>query len=207
MPPPAPPPEKSESEQTLDHIAKFVKLMPTLFEGGPDPLVVDSFMDRVKKHLNAMNLALDRLKIILVTYNFTGDAEIWWTTMSHTHNVDTITYDAFKKLFYEKYFLVPKKRKLKKEFDGLKQGNMTVTEYENKFTFLLRFMPEIAKNEEGKTEKFIEGLDFSIRPIVTVAKLIEYAKAMRKALVVEAKSKDRKAIKESYKHSRSMGAI
>ncbi|XP_059671117.1 uncharacterized protein LOC132316662 [Cornus florida] len=181
--------------------------MPTLFEGGPDPLVTDSFMDRVEKYINAINLVIDKLKIILTTYNFVGDAEIWWKTVSHTHNLDTITYDTFKKLYYEKYFSAPKRRELKKEFDGLRQGNMTVTEYENIFTSLLRFTPGIANDEEGKIEKFVDGLDLTIRPIVAASEPTDYAKAMRKALVVEVESKDSKAIRESYRHNKSTGVF
>ncbi|XP_059636154.1 uncharacterized protein LOC132278379 [Cornus florida] len=164
--------------------------MPTLFEGGLDPFVADSFIDRVEKHINAMNLATDKLKIILATYNFIGDTEIWWKIVLHTHDLDTMTYDSFKKLYYEKYFLALKRRELNKEFDRLKQGNMTVTEYENKFTSLLRFAPGIANDEEGKIEKFIDGLDLTIRPIIAVLEPTEYAKVVRKALVVEAESKD-----------------
>ncbi|XP_059654581.1 uncharacterized protein LOC132301335 [Cornus florida] len=181
--------------------------MPTLFKGGPDPLVADNFMDRVEKYLNTMNLATNKLKITLVTYNFVGDAEIWWKTISHTHNLDTMTYDTFKKLYYEKYFPAPKWRELKKEFDGLKQGNMTVTEYKNKFTSLLRFVPGIANDEERKIEKFVDGLDLTIRPIVTASEQTEYAKAVRKGLVVKAENKDSKVIRKSYKHSRNMSAI
>ncbi|XP_059669548.1 uncharacterized protein LOC132314742 [Cornus florida] len=199
--PSPPPPKKNELDDTLYHITKFVKLMPTLFEGGPNPLVADSFMDRVEKHINAMNLATDKLKITLATYNFVGDAEIWWKTVSHTHNLDTMTYDTFKKLYHEKYFPAPKRRELKKEFDGLKQGSMTVIEYKNKFTLLLRFTPGITKDEEGKIEKFVNGLNFIIRPIVAASEPSEYAKTVRKALVVEAESRDNKAIRESYKHN------
>ncbi|XP_059639428.1 uncharacterized protein LOC132281778 [Cornus florida] len=184
-----------------------MKLMSTLFEGGPDLLVADRFIDRVEKHVNAMNLATDKLKITLTIYNFVGDTKIWWKTISHTHNLDTMTYDTFKKLYYKKYFPTPKRRELKKEFDGLKQENMAVTEYENKFTSLLRFALGIANDEEGKIEKFVDGLDLTIRPIIAASDPTEYAKAVRKALVVKAKSKDSKAIRESYKHNRSMSAI
>ncbi|XP_059650034.1 uncharacterized protein LOC132295762 [Cornus florida] len=213
MPPPAPPPplppplKKNELDDTLYHIAKFMKLMPILFEGGPDPLVVDNFMDRVEKYINAINLVTDKLKIVLTTYNFVRDAEIWWKTISHIHNLDTMTYDTFKKLYYEKYFPAPKRKELKKEFDGLRQGNMTVTEYENKFTSLLRFALGIANDKEGKIEKFVDGLDLTIRPIMAASKPTDYAKTVRKALVVEAESKDNKTIRESYKHNRSMGAF
>ncbi|XP_059663745.1 uncharacterized protein LOC132309454 [Cornus florida] len=206
-PPPPPPPQKNKLDDTLYHIAKFVKLMPTLFKGDPDPLVADSFMDRVEKHINAINLAMDQLKITLATYNFVGDAEIWWKTVSHTHNLDTMIYATFKKLYYEKYFPVPKRRELKKDFDGLKQGSMIVTEYENKFTLLLRFSPGIANDEEGKIEKFVDGLNLTIMPIIAASEPTEYAKAVRKALVVEAESRDSKAIRESYKHNRGISAF
>ncbi|XP_059664179.1 uncharacterized protein LOC132309945 [Cornus florida] len=116
-------------------------------------------------------------------------------------------YITFKKLYYEKYFPAPKRRELKKEFDGLKQEIMTVTEYENKFTSLLRFAPGIANDEEGKLEKFVDGLNLTIRPIVVASELTEYAKAVRNALVVEAESRDSKALRESYKHNWGMSAF
>ncbi|XP_059628583.1 uncharacterized protein LOC132271270 [Cornus florida] len=119
------------------------------------------------------------------------DTEIWWKTITHTYDVTTITYDVFKQLFYEKYFLVPKKRELRTEFVNLKQGNMSVTKYENKFTSISWFELEIANDEEEKTLKFVNSLNFTIRLAVATAKLTEYAKAVRKALVVEAESKSR----------------
>ncbi|XP_059627469.1 uncharacterized protein LOC132270303 [Cornus florida] len=84
---------------------------------------------------------------------------------------------------------------------------MTVIEYENKFTSLLRFALGIAKDEERKIEKFVDGLDLTIRPIVAASESTEYAKAVQKALLVKAESKDNKAIEESYKRSRGMGAF
>ncbi|XP_059664153.1 uncharacterized protein LOC132309916 [Cornus florida] len=71
----------------------------------------------------------------------------------------------------------------------------------------LRFAPGIANDKKGKIEKFVDGLHLTIRPIVATSELIEYAKAVRKALVVEAESKDSKAIRGSYKHNRGMSAI
>ncbi|XP_059634323.1 uncharacterized protein LOC132276752 [Cornus florida] len=59
----------------------------------------------------------------------------------------------FKELFYEKYFPVAKRWESRKQFDDLIQGNMSVTEYENKFTSLSCFAPEIVKNEADKTRK------------------------------------------------------
>ncbi|XP_059627333.1 uncharacterized protein LOC132270145 [Cornus florida] len=71
----------------------------------------------------------------------------------------------------------------------------------------LRFAPGIANDEEGKIEKFPDGLDLTIRPIVATSEPTDYAKAVRKALVIEAESKDSKAIRESYKHNRNTGVF
>jgi hypothetical protein len=46
----------------------------------------------------------------------------------------------------------------KKEFLSLKQGNMIVSEYKDKFIQLSRYAPEEVAEDEGKQEQFLEGL-------------------------------------------------
>jgi hypothetical protein len=46
----------------------------------------------------------------------------------------------------------------KKEFLSLKQGNMLVSEYRDKFIQLSRYAPEEVVDDEKKQEQFIEGL-------------------------------------------------
>jgi hypothetical protein len=46
----------------------------------------------------------------------------------------------------------------KKELLSLKQGNMTVSEYRDKFIQLSRYDPEEVADEERKQEQFMEGL-------------------------------------------------
>jgi hypothetical protein len=48
--------------------------------------------------------------------------------------------------------------KLKKEFLALKQGEMSVIEYRDKFVELSRYAPEEVVDEEKKQELFVEGL-------------------------------------------------
>jgi hypothetical protein len=48
--------------------------------------------------------------------------------------------------------------KLKKEFLSLTQGNMTVSEYWNRFTQLSRYAPEEVDTDEKRQERFLEGL-------------------------------------------------
>ena len=46
----------------------------------------------------------------------------------------------------------------KKELLSLKQGNMTVSEYRDKFIQLSRYALEEVADDERKHEKFLEGL-------------------------------------------------
>jgi hypothetical protein len=49
--------------------------------------------------------------------------------------------------------------KLKKnDFLSLTQGNMTVSEYRDRFTQLSRYAPEEVDNDEKRQERFLEGL-------------------------------------------------
>jgi hypothetical protein len=47
----------------------------------------------------------------------------------------------------------------KKEFPSLKQGNMSVSEYRDKFIQLSRFAPNEVADDERKKEHFMEGLN------------------------------------------------
>jgi hypothetical protein len=46
----------------------------------------------------------------------------------------------------------------KKEFLSLKQGNMTISEYRDKFIQLSRYAPEEVADDKTKQEQFMEGL-------------------------------------------------
>jgi hypothetical protein len=49
--------------------------------------------------------------------------------------------------------------KLKKEFQDLKQGSMTVSEYLTRFTQLFRYAPNDVDIDEKKQECFLNGLE------------------------------------------------
>ncbi|XP_059663511.1 uncharacterized protein LOC132309197 [Cornus florida] len=143
------------------------QLMPVMFEGGADPMEADDYMDQVETQLTSMDVTDDHLKIILATYKFSKDAKFWWKSVTNQYKIEEMSWDRFNELFYEKYFPAPKRWELRNQFIGLIQGNMSVTEYENKFTSLSRFAPEMVRGEVDMTRKFISGLDFKMRPLLT----------------------------------------
>jgi hypothetical protein len=46
----------------------------------------------------------------------------------------------------------------KKEFLSHTQGNMTISEYRDRFTQLSRYTPEEVDTDEKRQERFLEGL-------------------------------------------------
>jgi len=49
------------------------------------------------------------------------------------------------------------------EFQELKQGQMTVTEYDAKFTQLSKYAEGLIKDEEERAKRFVRGLKQEIR--------------------------------------------
>ena len=58
-----------------------------------------------------------------------------------------------------------------REFLNLKQGNMTVAEYEVKFTQLSRYASSMVATERDKCRRFEEGLKYEIRSKITIGEL------------------------------------
>ncbi|XP_059658590.1 uncharacterized protein LOC132304906 [Cornus florida] len=174
-----------------------------MFEGGADPMVADDYMDQVETQLISMDVTDDHLKIMLATYKFSKDAKLWWKSVTNQYKVEEMSWDMFKELFYEKYFSITKRWEFKDQFVGLIQGNMSITEYENKFTFLFRFAPEIVSNEVEKTKKFVSGLHDRMRPLIMAQYLKVYLEAVERTLMLEAEAKDKDVRREQWKQKRN----
>ncbi|KZV33020.1 hypothetical protein F511_03286 [Dorcoceras hygrometricum] len=62
---------------------------------------------------------------------------------------------------------------------------MTVREYAQQFSALLTYVPHIASSEKGKLKKFLEGLNYHLRPFVLSGSPLTYAEAVEKAIEID----------------------
>ncbi|KAL8114665.1 hypothetical protein AgCh_021504 [Apium graveolens] len=69
-----------------------------------------------------------------------------------------------------------------------KDGDLTVAEYEAKFTKLERFVPDRVDTDEKKARRFEQGLRFWNQNRVAMFELTSYVAVVQKAMVIESKS-------------------
>jgi hypothetical protein len=75
----------------------------------------------------------------------------------------------------------------KKEFLLLKQGNMSVSEYHDKFIQLSRYAPDEVAENERKQEHFIEGLNGPLQYALVAHTFLSLQRLLDKALAIKHK--------------------
>jgi hypothetical protein len=73
----------------------------------------------------------------------------------------------------------------KKEFEYLKQGSMTVSEYVTRFTQLSRYALDNVNTDEKKQDWFLNGLNGGLAYGLEVHNFINFQDMVDKALVLE----------------------
>uniref|UniRef100_UPI003C6DEA13 uncharacterized protein n=1 Tax=Henckelia pumila TaxID=405737 RepID=UPI003C6DEA13 len=129
-------------------------------------------------------------QICCMTFLLKDDAALWFEGVEKTVDVTTLTWEAFKTLFYENYYTAEVRAQLKKEFMSLRQGDLSVSEFVRKFERGCNFVPLIGNDEVKKLQHFVACLRPTIRRDVMMAEPVHYEAAIRKALRSEQSLKE-----------------
>ncbi|XP_026655861.2 uncharacterized protein LOC113461011 [Phoenix dactylifera] len=166
---------------------RFRRLNPPMFDGGADPLIAETWIREVEKMFKALQYP-EEVKVRLAIPMLKGNAEFWWTAIEAAleGEDELLTWEEFKKMFYEQYFPESVRISKKNEFLSLRQtDDMTVLEYANKFTKLGRFCPQMIEVERSKANRFEQGLRDDIRSRLSVLIFTSYGEVLERALKVE----------------------
>ncbi|WVZ53873.1 hypothetical protein U9M48_004761 [Paspalum notatum var. saurae] len=91
-----------------------------------------------------------------------GAALDWWESY-RPQDRECFTWAQFRKRFRSHHVPAGIMKMKKKEFLSLKQGNMSVTEYRDKFLQLARYAPTEVAEDGDKQEHFLEGLNDNLQ--------------------------------------------
>ncbi|XP_047175074.1 uncharacterized protein LOC124842604 [Vigna umbellata] len=127
----------------------------------------------------------DESRFAFSEYFLTGEVGHWWSSMRMLleGSGTPISWEVFKQKFYTEYFPDSIRFAKEVEFLQLVQGNMSVSEYADRFKHLLRFHT-LTMNEEWQCRKFENGLGCDIKLLVTVLSIKEFPALMEKARIL-----------------------
>ena len=125
------------------------------------------------------------------------EADHWWRmTKRLLEDQGPIVWRQFKETFYKKYFPDSVRRQKVEEFVRLEQEDMTVAQYETKFTELSYITPQLITTEEKKALKFQDGLKPYLKNKISILNLSIYSEVVNRALIAEKDNKELQQYRE-----------
>ncbi|KAK8500870.1 hypothetical protein V6N12_019869 [Hibiscus sabdariffa] len=91
-----------------------------------------------------------------------GNAHVWWESIVTSVSADRLTWEFFRDRFKSRFIGERFLRRMKQEFQNLRQGSRTVAEYELEFLRLLQYGSSLVPTEADRCQKFREGLRIDI---------------------------------------------
>jgi hypothetical protein len=115
-----------------------------------------------------------------------GPAADWWDAYVEAHEEPkSINWQEFKNSFRSHHVPLKVMKLKKKEFEDLKKGSMTVSEYVTHFTQLSRYAPDNVDTNEKKKDWFLNSLDDGLAYALEARDFVNFQYMVDKALVFE----------------------
>ncbi|KND53919.1 hypothetical protein BSCH_00004c [Candidatus Paraburkholderia schumanniana] len=133
-----------------------------------------------------LNYTEDR-RVAFATFQFEGAARSWWSVVRNKWERDQTpwNWENFKREFDEKFLPSMVQEKREEEFIKLKQGTLSVTDYEAQFTKLAKFVPEFVATDQRRIRRFVQGLNVEIKAALAAVPSNTFTEVLEKALRIE----------------------
>ncbi|XP_027171652.1 uncharacterized protein LOC113771246 [Coffea eugenioides] len=167
-------------------LERFQKCAPPKFIGGPNPDVAEGWLERLLDIFAALGYTEER-QVSYSTFQFEGPARAWWNVVKAKWERERTpwTWINFTREFNEKYLPPMVQEKREDDFIRLRQGALSVAEYETQFTKLSHFAPDLVLTEQKRIRRFVQGLNVEIQEALTAAQLNTFSQALEKAQRIE----------------------
>jgi hypothetical protein len=177
-PPPPPPPR--------DRLGDIQRTKPPTLSNSVEPMDANNWLKTAEKKHHVVQ-SNNRDKVLLAFHQLTGPAADWWDAYVEAHEEpDTINWNEFK-MALRSHHVPQGVIKFKKEFQDLRQGPMTVSEYVTHFTQLSRYASNDVDTDEKKQECFLNGLEDGLAYALEARDFDNFQTMVDKALVLESR--------------------
>jgi len=155
------------------------------FDGKTTPYEADQWMRDMERIHDAKRCSIEN-RLAYSEYLLAGEAVHWWSSMKMMleDSKEPVTWELFKRKFYAEYFPNSVRYAKKVEFLQLMQGEMSVSEYAEKFKHMGRFHT-LKMVEDWQYRKFENGLRGDLKLMVAPLSIKEFPALVEKARVME----------------------
>ncbi|XP_070028945.1 uncharacterized protein [Nicotiana sylvestris] len=148
-------------------LERFGRLQPPSFSGaeGED---AQSFLDKCQRMLRTVGI-LESSGVAFTTFQFTGASFTWWKAYERSWLVGAVplTWQEFSTLFLEKYVPQSRREELRRQFEWLRLGDMTMSQYEERFSKLACHASWMVPTDCERIKRFVDGLNYYLRILMT----------------------------------------
>ncbi|XP_063942407.1 uncharacterized protein LOC135150191 [Daucus carota subsp. sativus] len=190
--------QQQHQENPRVTLKTFQAVHPPEFKGSADRVVAQTWLMEMEKCFELVPANVEQ-KTKFASHYLKNEATYWWESVKNMEGTVEITWERFEELFLEKYFPRFLQVQMELNFLELKQGNMSVVEYENKFAELARFVPTYVETDRQKAKRFQQGLKPWIRSKLAILQLDTYAAVVEKAMIAETENESFQKSKENKK--------
>ncbi|XP_050941530.1 uncharacterized protein LOC127149710 [Cucumis melo] len=182
-------------------IERLKALGATTFAGTTNPADAEAWLTLIEKCFRVTRCPEDR-KVELAAFLLQNGAEDWWRMEeSRRRTTGDISWNEFKKAFFDKFYPRSFRDAKRNEFLRLTKGLMTIAEYEKNYTELSMYATRVIEDEVERCKRFEEGLREEIRtPVTACADWNDFSKLVEAALRVEKSLNERKQERETSKN-------
>ncbi|KAA0036678.1 uncharacterized protein E5676_scaffold863G00050 [Cucumis melo var. makuwa] len=137
-------------------------------------------------------------------FSIQNDTEDWWHMIeSRRGATGDISWDEFKKAFFDKFYPCFFCDAKQSEFLRFTQGLVTVAKHEKKYIELSKYTTSVIEDEAERCKRFEEGLLEEIRtPMIACVDWVDFSKLVEAILRVEKSLNERKSEREASKNVR-----
>jgi hypothetical protein len=144
----------------------------------------DDWLKTIEKKLQVVQCN-NHEKVLFALHQLVGPAADWWDAyVEAQEEPEAINWLEFKNSFRSHHVPLGV-MKLMKEFDDLKQGSMTVSEYVTRFNQLSHYAPDNVDTDEKKQDWFLNRLNDGLAYALEARDFINFQDMVDKALVLE----------------------
>ncbi|XP_073121895.1 uncharacterized protein [Henckelia pumila] len=154
---------------------RFKEVSPKPLTGGETHEEAEDWLERIEQCFQEFRCT-DEDRMEILAFMLAGRARKWWrsTFAPFIAARGVATWGEFRTGYQRLYFPSALRQAKASELLSLRQGTMTIEEYQQKFFYLLPYCPHIAVSSIAKYDHFLQGLNPEIHRMVVVGSDMTY---------------------------------